>query len=115
MSTARASPESEDRDGGALRARAGGPGRAQGEHRHGQGSDAGEAHRDNYYEVLVHDPHNPGRTEQLAGLLYGAGRLAEASQVLEEGLRLDPGAGRPASAAGRWPSVAVIARRRWTG
>ena len=46
--------------------------------------------QDNYYEVLVHDPHNQGAREQLAGLLYGAGRLAEAGQVLEEGLRLDP-------------------------
>ena len=46
--------------------------------------------QDSYYEVLAHDPHNQGAREQLAGLLYGAGRLAEASQVLEEGLRLDP-------------------------
>ncbi|WP_411166576.1 putative PEP-CTERM system TPR-repeat lipoprotein [Aeromonas sp. DSM 116730] len=46
--------------------------------------------QDNYYQVLVHDPHNQGAREQLAGLLYGEGRLAEASQVLEEGLRLDP-------------------------
>ena len=46
--------------------------------------------QDNYYEVLAHDPHNQGAREQLAGLLYGAGRLTEAGQVLEEGLRLDP-------------------------
>ena len=46
--------------------------------------------QDNYYQVLVHDPHNQGAREQLAGLLYGEGRLTEASQVLEEGLRLDP-------------------------
>lgn len=46
--------------------------------------------RDGYYEVLAHDPHNQGAREQLAGLLYGAGRLTEAAQVLEEGLRLDP-------------------------
>ena len=30
------------------------------------------------------------RPEQLAGLLYGEGRLSEASQLLEEGLRFDP-------------------------
>ncbi|WP_394294417.1 tetratricopeptide repeat protein [Aeromonas rivipollensis] len=46
--------------------------------------------QDNYYQVLLHDPHNQGAREQLAALLYGEGRLAEASQVLEEGLRLDP-------------------------
>lgn len=46
--------------------------------------------QDNYYEVLAHDPHNQGAREQLAGLLYGAGRLAEAARVLEEGLSLDP-------------------------
>lgn len=46
--------------------------------------------QDNYYQVLVHDPHDQGAREQLAGLLYGEGRLTEASQVLEEGLRLDP-------------------------
>ena len=46
--------------------------------------------QDNYYQVLVHDPHNQGAREQLAALLYGEGRLTEASQVLEEGLRLDP-------------------------
>ncbi len=46
--------------------------------------------QDNYYQVLAHDPHNQGAREQLAGLLYGEGRLTEASQVLEEGLRLDP-------------------------
>ncbi|MFM4853377.1 tetratricopeptide repeat protein [Aeromonas caviae] len=46
--------------------------------------------QDGYYEVLAHDPHNQGAREQLAGLLYGAGRLTEAAQVLEEGLRLDP-------------------------
>lgn len=46
--------------------------------------------QDGYYEVLAHDPHNQGAREQLAGLLYGAGRLTEAVQVLEEGLRLDP-------------------------
>ncbi|WP_461606885.1 tetratricopeptide repeat protein [Aeromonas rivipollensis] len=46
--------------------------------------------QDNYYQVLVHDPHNQGAREQLAGLLYGEGLLTEASQVLEEGLRLDP-------------------------
>lgn len=46
--------------------------------------------QDNYYQVLLHDPHNQGAREQLAGLLYGEGRLTEASQVLEEGLRLDP-------------------------
>lgn len=46
--------------------------------------------QDGYYEVLAHDPHNQGAWEQLAGLLYGAGRLTEAAQVLEEGLRLDP-------------------------
>ncbi|WP_336291479.1 tetratricopeptide repeat protein [Aeromonas dhakensis] len=47
--------------------------------------------QDNYYQVLAHDPHNQGAREQLAGLLYGEGRLSEASQLLEEGLRLDPG------------------------
>lgn len=47
--------------------------------------------QDHYYQVLAHDPHNQGAREQLAGLLYGEGRLAEANQVLEEGLRLDPG------------------------
>ncbi len=46
--------------------------------------------QDNYYQVLLHDPHNQGAREQLAALLYGEGRLTEASQVLEEGLRLDP-------------------------
>ncbi|WP_323951997.1 tetratricopeptide repeat protein [Aeromonas caviae] len=46
--------------------------------------------QDGYYEVMAHDPHNQGAREQLAGLLYGAGRLTEAAQVLEEGLRLDP-------------------------
>ncbi|MEZ6930197.1 tetratricopeptide repeat protein [Aeromonas sp. S16(2024)] len=46
--------------------------------------------QDNYYQVLVYDPHNQGAREQLAALLYGEGRLTEASQVLEEGLRLDP-------------------------
>ncbi|GJA05773.1 hypothetical protein KAM333_12010 [Aeromonas caviae] len=46
--------------------------------------------QDGYYEVLAHDPHNQGAREQLTGLLYGAGRLTEAAQVLEEGLRLDP-------------------------
>lgn len=46
--------------------------------------------QDGYYEVLAHDPHNQGAREQLAGLLYGAGRLTEAAQVLEEGLRLYP-------------------------
>ncbi|WP_421143945.1 tetratricopeptide repeat protein [Aeromonas dhakensis] len=47
--------------------------------------------QDNYYQVLAHDPRNQGAREQLAGLLYGEGRLSEASQLLEEGLRLDPG------------------------
>lgn len=46
--------------------------------------------QDNYYQVLVHDPHNQGAREQLAGLLYGEGRLSEAGQLLEEGIRLDP-------------------------
>ncbi|MCH7370986.1 tetratricopeptide repeat protein [Aeromonas sp. MR16] len=46
--------------------------------------------QDNYYQVLAHDPHNQGAREQLAGLLYGEGRLTEAGQVLEEGLRLAP-------------------------
>ncbi|MDU4189458.1 tetratricopeptide repeat protein [Aeromonas caviae] len=49
-----------------------------------------EEAQDGYYEVLAHDPHNQRAREQLAGLLYGAGRLTEAAQVLEEGLRLDP-------------------------
>ncbi|WP_439824841.1 tetratricopeptide repeat protein [Aeromonas caviae] len=49
-----------------------------------------EEAQDGYYEVLAHDPHNQGAREQLAGLLYGAGLLTEAAQVLEEGLRLDP-------------------------
>ncbi|WP_439836011.1 tetratricopeptide repeat protein [Aeromonas caviae] len=49
-----------------------------------------EEAQDGYHEVLAHDPHNQGAREQLAGLLYGAGRLTEAAQVLEEGLRLDP-------------------------
>ncbi|MFQ2763404.1 tetratricopeptide repeat protein [Aeromonas caviae] len=49
-----------------------------------------EEAQDGYYEVLAHDPHNQGAREQLAGLLYGAGRLTEAALVLEEGLRLDP-------------------------
>ncbi|WP_324021199.1 tetratricopeptide repeat protein [Aeromonas caviae] len=49
-----------------------------------------EEAQDGYYEVLAHDPHNQGAREQLASLLYGAGRLTEAAQVLEEGLRLDP-------------------------
>ncbi|WP_349920700.1 tetratricopeptide repeat protein [Aeromonas veronii] len=48
------------------------------------------AAQDNYYQVLVHDPHNQGAREQLAALLYGEGRLNEANQVLEEGLRLEP-------------------------
>ncbi|HEG4447775.1 MAG: MSHA fimbrial biogenesis protein MshN [Aeromonas hydrophila] len=46
--------------------------------------------QDNYYQVLAHDPRNQGAREQLAGLLYGEGRLSEASQLLEEGLRFDP-------------------------
>jgi MSHA biogenesis protein MshN len=46
--------------------------------------------QDNYYQVLAHDPHNQGAREQLAGLLYGEGRLSEATQLLEEGIRLDP-------------------------
>lgn len=46
--------------------------------------------QDNYYQVLVHDPNNQGAREQLAGLLYGEGRLSEATQLLEEGIRLDP-------------------------
>lgn len=46
--------------------------------------------QDNYYQVLAHDPHNQSAREQLAGLLYGEGRLTEAGQVLEEGLRLAP-------------------------
>ncbi|MEN9583565.1 MAG: hypothetical protein RLZZ616_571 [Pseudomonadota bacterium] len=46
--------------------------------------------QDNYYQVLVHAPHNQGAREQLAGLLYGEGRLSEATQLLEEGIRLDP-------------------------
>ena len=46
--------------------------------------------QDNYYQVLVHDPYNQGAREQLAGLLYGEGRLSEAGQLLEEGIRLDP-------------------------
>ncbi|MFM5449934.1 tetratricopeptide repeat protein [Aeromonas veronii] len=46
--------------------------------------------QDNYYQVLAHDPYNQGAREQLAGLLYGEGRLTEARQLLEEGLRLDP-------------------------
>lgn len=46
--------------------------------------------QDNYYQVLAHDPHNQGAREQLAALLYGEGRLNEANQVLEEGLRLEP-------------------------
>ncbi|MGY3941916.1 tetratricopeptide repeat protein [Aeromonas tecta] len=46
--------------------------------------------QDHYYQVLAHDPHNQGAREQLAGLLYGEGRLTEAGQVLEEGLRLEP-------------------------
>ncbi|WP_323888170.1 tetratricopeptide repeat protein [Aeromonas veronii] len=46
--------------------------------------------QDNYYQVLAHDPYNQGAREQLAGLLYGEGRLTEARQLLEEGIRLDP-------------------------
>lgn len=46
--------------------------------------------QDNYYDVLAHDPDNQGAREQLAGLLYGEGRLVEARQLLEEGLRRDP-------------------------
>ncbi|MGU5680105.1 tetratricopeptide repeat protein [Aeromonas allosaccharophila] len=46
--------------------------------------------QDNYYDVLAHDPYNQGAREQLAGLLYGEGRLTEARQLLEEGIRLDP-------------------------
>ncbi|MGY3915173.1 tetratricopeptide repeat protein [Aeromonas australiensis] len=46
--------------------------------------------QDNYYDVLAHDPYNQGAREQLAGLLYGEGRLSEARQLLEEGIRLDP-------------------------
>ncbi|PJG58165.1 tetratricopeptide repeat protein [Aeromonas cavernicola] len=46
--------------------------------------------QDHYYQVLAHDPHNQGAREQLAGLLYGEGRLTEARQLLEEGLRLTP-------------------------
>ncbi|MGL5503788.1 MAG: hypothetical protein ACRDCL_09685, partial [Aeromonas veronii] len=34
--------------------------------------------QDNYYQVLAHDPYNQGAREQLAGLLYGEGRLTEA-------------------------------------
>lgn len=46
--------------------------------------------QDNYYQVLAHDPYNQGAREQLAGLLYGEGRLTEARQLLEEGIRLNP-------------------------
>jgi MSHA biogenesis protein MshN len=46
--------------------------------------------QDNYYDVLAHDPYNQGAREQLAGLLYGEGRLTEARQLLEEGIQLDP-------------------------
>lgn len=46
--------------------------------------------QDNYYDVLAHDPYNQGAREQLAGLLYGEGRLTEARHLLEEGIRLDP-------------------------
>ncbi|MEV3835588.1 tetratricopeptide repeat protein [Aeromonas allosaccharophila] len=46
--------------------------------------------QDNYYDVLAHDPYNQGAREQLAGLLYGEGRLTEARQLMEEGIRLDP-------------------------
>jgi len=46
--------------------------------------------QDNYYDALAHDPYNQGAREQLAGLLYGEGRLSEARQLLEEGIRLDP-------------------------
>ena len=78
----------QDRDGQPLRGRTGHPGRAQGHHRHGQGAAArcpgqllsGAGPR----------PAQSGAREQLAGLLYGEGRLSEASQLLEEGLRFDP-------------------------
>ncbi|MFB2865410.1 tetratricopeptide repeat protein [Aeromonas sp. MdU4] len=46
--------------------------------------------QDNYYQVLAHDPYNQGAREQLAGLLYGEGRLTEARQLLEEGIRIEP-------------------------
>lgn len=46
--------------------------------------------QDNYYQVLAHDPYSQGAREQLAGLLYGEGRLTEARQLLEEGIRLNP-------------------------
>ena len=46
--------------------------------------------QDSYYQVLAHDPYNQGAREQLAGLLYGEGRLTEARQLLEEGIRLEP-------------------------
>ena len=46
--------------------------------------------RDNYYQVLAHDPYRQGAREQLAGLLYGEGLLTEAGQLLEEGIRLNP-------------------------
>jgi hypothetical protein len=71
--------------------------------------------QDGYYEVLAHDPHNQGAREQLAGLLYGAGRLTEAAQVLEEGLRLDPAQADLRLLLARVAISGGIGRRRWIG
>lgn len=47
--------------------------------------------RDSFSRVLVNDPQDHEIRERLAGLLYGDGRISEAQQLLDEGIRLAPG------------------------
>lgn len=46
--------------------------------------------RDSFSRVLANDPLDHEIRERLAGLLYGDGRIAEAQQLLDEGIRLAP-------------------------
>ena len=46
--------------------------------------------RDSFSRVLANDPLDHQIRERLAGLLYGDGRIPEAQQLLDEGIRLAP-------------------------
>jgi MSHA biogenesis protein MshN len=46
--------------------------------------------RDAFSRVLANEPKDHEIRERLAGLLYGDGRVPEAQQLLEEGIRLAP-------------------------
>jgi MSHA biogenesis protein MshN len=46
--------------------------------------------RDSFSRVLANDPLDHEIRERLAGLLYGDGRIPEAQQLLDEGIRLAP-------------------------